>query len=100
MVIPAVFVAVSIGITVFESVVTKAVAPLGVMAMSPGWLPTPIGVPTELVAVWIGVTFRALIGHVQGGPVGCNGNGRWHVANSDRGSNGVGGRVDRGHAVL
>ena len=55
--VPAVLVAVSIGVTEPEtSLVTYAVLPSGVIASPNGTLPTAIAVPAVLVAVSIGVT--------------------------------------------
>ncbi len=60
--VPAVFVAVLIGVTLpftselLPSFTTYAVAPSGVMAIAAGASPTGIGVPAVLVAVLIGVT--------------------------------------------
>jgi hypothetical protein len=58
---PAVLVAVSIGVTVPDVVfATKAVLPLGVMAMAPGSRPTVMAGPGLFVAVLIGVTVPAV----------------------------------------
>ena len=57
--LPGVLVAVKIGVTVFEPLLTTyTVFPLGVIAISVGPPPTLIGSPGLLVAMVIGVTVR------------------------------------------
>src|SRR5271166_4956915 len=58
MALPAVLVAVAIGVTLPEATVsaTYTVLPSGVMATSTGVVPTEIGEPAVLVAMSIGVT--------------------------------------------
>src|SRR5271165_3531518 len=62
MALPAVLVAVAIGVTLPEATVsaTYTVLPSGVMATSLGLFPAEMGDPTPLVAVLIGVTVPEL----------------------------------------